>query len=306
MRSEELDRALGATPASFAEKMDQTLCGLKEEKEVKRIALRTVVVFALVTVLLCSTAYALVSKGLEWYYNNRFSAYQENEPDKHQDIMDNLQTDIPQTRTDDPDVSVAVEEVSWAAEHGTLVVSVAATPVDPERYVIYAVDQLDEDGSYMGPDGPVDPDSEERLEHWLWTNDGHGPVEEMIPAGKQLLLFEATRVLCGENNLMGDNYSYDVYTDEEGVCRAVIEYRVEYLAPDYEERIRQKLAAYPDSEAYLLGELDKARQLREMLDASQDGVLTLTIPYRWFLIRIRTIWRCIPAAGRVKSGLTCS
>ena len=33
MRSEELDRALGATPQSFARRMEGTLLELKEEKE---------------------------------------------------------------------------------------------------------------------------------------------------------------------------------------------------------------------------------------------------------------------------------
>ena len=93
MRKEDLDRALGQTPQSFTEAMDRTLHGLKEEKDVKRVAFRTVILVAVIILLLCATAFALMGQGLEWYYNNIFTAYQEHEPEKHQAIMQNLQTD---------------------------------------------------------------------------------------------------------------------------------------------------------------------------------------------------------------------
>ena len=78
MRNEELDRALGETPPSFVHRMDQTLRGLKEEKEMKRVAFCTVVLVTLITQLLFTPAHAHVSPRLELYYNNPFNANQEN------------------------------------------------------------------------------------------------------------------------------------------------------------------------------------------------------------------------------------
>ena len=108
MRKEDLDRALGQTPQSFTEAMDRTLRGLKEEKDVKRVAFRTVILVAVIILLLCATAFALMGQGLEWYYNNIFTAYQEHEPEKHQAIMQNLQTDLPQAKVEDPEIAIAV------------------------------------------------------------------------------------------------------------------------------------------------------------------------------------------------------
>ena len=63
MRKEDLDRALGQTPQSFTEAMDRTLHGLKEEKDVKRVAFRTVILVAVIILLLCATAFALMGQG---------------------------------------------------------------------------------------------------------------------------------------------------------------------------------------------------------------------------------------------------
>lgn len=253
MRSEDFDRALGATPQAFADRMDMTLRGLKEEKEMKRTAFRTVFVFALAAVLLCTTAFAIVSQGLEWYYSNRFTAYQEHDPEKYEAIMANLHTDVVQTAADDPDVHIAVTETSWAAEQGVLVVSVMAAAADPEQTELHPMWNLDADGAYVGEGGATDPsaDGEDRAVHWLWTKNGFGPVAEMIAPGKQLILLEVDAVHLDGERVLGDGSSMDAYVTESGAVHTVLEVRLDA------EGAAEFFAA----------------------DADGDGVITLTVPY---------------------------
>lgn len=282
MRSEDLDRALGATPQSFADRMDQTLLGLKEEKEMKRAAFRTVMVFALVTALLCTTAFALVSQGLEWYYSNRFTAYQKYEPEKHNAIMKNLQTEVPQTPANDPEINISVTETSWSPEQNVLVVSIVASPIDPESTELHPMGNLDQDGSYVSKDDLAlyAGDEEARAEHWLWTEDGHGPVNEMVAPGKQLLLLDADAIYLDDIHLLGDMSSTDAYVTEEGAVHTVLEIRMgDYFDPDFAEIIQQQIASSPDSAEYLTRRLAEVERFRQIIAEDEDGVVTLTIPY---------------------------
>ena len=99
-----LDRALGPTPQPFCERMDATLRSLKEEQQVRKMSWRTALAVALMTVLGVSTAYALLTQGLTWYYENRFTAYQRYEPEKHEAILRNLETQVQQWATEDPEI----------------------------------------------------------------------------------------------------------------------------------------------------------------------------------------------------------
>ena len=90
MRNERMDNAFGHTPEAFTHRIDQTLRNL-EEKPMKQFTLRTALVTALVLALLGSIACAVVFQGMEWYYNNRFTAYQQYEPEKHEAIMSHMQ-----------------------------------------------------------------------------------------------------------------------------------------------------------------------------------------------------------------------
>lgn len=250
MRREDLDRAIGETPQSFADQMNRTLLSLKEEKEMKRITFRTVVIVAIVAALLFTTAYALISQGLEWYYANRFTAYQEHEPEKYDAIMKNLTSEIPQTAAEDPQVKIAVTEASWAEEEKLLVVALTAEAADPEKNELHPMWNLDADGSYVGKDAVIDPqeDSEDRAEHWLWTNHGFGPVDEMIAAGKQLLLLD-----CDEILLDGESLGFagmDAYVDENERVQIVLEMR-----------------------------MDETQQNRLAAAAKENGSLTLTTTY---------------------------
>lgn len=278
MRSEQIDRALGATPQSFADKMDQTLLDLKEEKEMKRAAFRTILVVALVTVLLCSTAYALVSQGLEWYYNNRFTAYQQYEPEKHEAIMAHLQTEVPQTQTEDDEVAVTVTEVSWSTEDRLLVVSLAAVAKEPGKAELHPMWSLDEDGAYVGKENLADyaDDEEARGEHWLWTENGFGPVDEMVAPGKQLLLLEAGSVCLGGKRLMGDMSSMDAYVAEDGTVHTVLEIRLDCLEKDYIQSQECMLTAYPD-QTFRKDNIEVADKLMKLLENAQS--MELTIPY---------------------------
>ena len=60
MRNEQLDRAFGATPDEFVNRIDQTLRALEEEKPMKRFTLRTALVTALLIALLGTMAYAVI------------------------------------------------------------------------------------------------------------------------------------------------------------------------------------------------------------------------------------------------------
>lgn len=224
MRSEDLDRAVGATPQAFAERMNRTLHDLKEEKEMKRFALRTAVLVVLAMLLLGTTAFAIVSQGLDWYYDHRFTAYKELQPEKYEAIKNHLTTDVDQRVCQDGDVNISVTEMSWAEEAGILVIGLTAETVDPDTYELHPFYNLDADGAYVGKDGSIDPseDGEDRAVHWLWTEKGFGPVEEMIAPGKTLLLLKCDSVMLENDNGNLVN-SWDEYVDENGSVHIVME-----------------------------------------------------------------------------------
>jgi len=284
MRIEDLDRALGPTPQSFSEKMTQTLLHLKEEKQVKCIVLRTVLVFALLAALLCSTAYAVITQGLEWYYSHRFSAYQQHEPEKYEAIMSHLQTDLTQN-VFDPDIHIAVQEASWSTEEKVLVVSLVAVPANPELHELHPMWNLDADGAYVGKDAIIDPasDGEERTEHWLWTNAGFGPVDEMLAPGKELLLVDASAVRFEGMEVIGDGSSMDAYVQEDGTVHFVLEIRLDFLDPAHDAELEAYIdlckEQYPESIPLAQQRLADAQQQRELITKDADGLITLTIPY---------------------------
>lgn len=282
MRSEELDRAFGPTPQSFAERMEQTLLNLEEEKPVKRIAFGTVLIAALLALALGTTAYAVVSQGLEWYYNNRFTAYQQYEPEKHSAIMEHIQTEVTQKPTDDPDINITVTETSWAPEQNVLVVSLAATAADPETAELHPMWNLDADGSYVGPENldAYAEDEEARAVHWLWTEKGMGPVEEMVAPGKQLLLLSASEVYLDNIHLMGDMSSTDEYVSEDGTVHTVLEIRMDdYFNQSYAAKVQEMIKASPELADRWNRRLEEVQRFRQIISEDEDGVVTLRVPY---------------------------
>ncbi len=265
MRSEDLDRALGKTPPSFDEKMRRTLRGLPQEKIRQHTSLRRAAALGLALAALCSTAVALVSQGLNWYYNNRFTAYQQHEPERYKAIISHLQTDVVQTRTADDEIDIAVTEVSWAPEQQMMVVELTAVARDTEHMELHPMDNLDVDGAYVGKGnlGLYPYDEEAREEHWLWTEKGFGPVADMIAPDKELLLVECGWVYLDGDLLIGDMSSMDCYVGEDGSAHFIIELRMDFLLQD-------KTA-----------ELDSGdvRLAEKLCSAQEKGELTLTIPY---------------------------
>lgn len=239
MRNERMDNAFGHTPEAFTRRIDQTLRNL-EEKPMKQFTLRTALVTALLLALLGSIAYAVVTQGMEWYYNNRFTAYQQYEPEKHEDIMKHRQTVDEQNVETDDLVRVEVREASWAPEHQTLVILLAAVPQNSEAVELHPAWNLDADGSYVGAENLAlyADDPEVRAEHWLLTEAGFGPVREMMrDPEKQLLLFDTMGVHMADaktgTRLMGDMSSVDCYVNEAGEVMTVIEAHIEQALGEY-------------------------------------------------------------------------
>ena len=282
MRRESLDRAIGPTPPSFSGRMEQTLRTLKEEKEVKRTGFRIIMVFAIIAVLSCTTACALVSRGLEWYYNNRFTAYQEHEPDKYHAIISHLQTEVPQSAAQDPDIRISVDEVSWVPEDHILVVSVTAAAANPEACELHPMWNLDADGSYVGKEhlGEYAEDEEARGEHWLWTGHGYGPVAEMVAPGKQLLLLEAEEIRLEALRLLGDMSSTDAYVTEDGDVHVVIEaHLAQSFDPAFPDIVARRIQEAPEYAAHWQQLLSDWERFQQLLRVHEDGVVTLTLPY---------------------------
>lgn len=282
---ERLQKLYPEMEEDFAQRMKQLIHSLpsqKEDEKVKRWTFQTVIVWALLAMLCMVTAHAVIQYGLDWYYNTRFTAYQEHEPNKHAAIMEHLQTGLSQRVTGDERIHVQVAEASWAQEEQVLVVALTAVPRDAEAYELHPMWNLDADGAYAGEGGTATPsaDGEDRSVHWLWTREGFGPVEEMIAPGKQLLLLETGDVHLGGKTVLGDGSSMDAFVTEDGAVHTVLEVRLEMLADGYEERMRRQIADAPAEHAVWLEERLKTNlDIRRAIEEDQDGVITFSIPF---------------------------
>lgn len=287
----DLDRAFPETPAAFSRRVEQTLLSLKEEP-MKKFTLRAVALTALLILLLAGIAYAAIQFGQEWYYDTRFPAYQEHQPEKHQAIMDNLQKDIAQEISGPAAqlVEVRVLDVSWADTQEVMTLSMVATPRDPKTYELYSLWEIDADGALVGE---IDPNDEEsRLHHWLWTPKGHGlPQDVMVDPAKQLLLVDlGGPLLIGDSQASLPKFSFDGFTTQEGPVMAVLELDLKWLDPEraaarigtakapqgmdeeeYQEMIRQTRQAV----------VDRSRAAAQGIAAHTDeeGLLALRFPF---------------------------
>lgn len=284
MRNEELDRAFGQTPQMFTDRIDQTLQEL-EEKTVKHFSARVVLIAALILALLCGIAYAVISQGQAWYYNNRFTAYQKYEPEKYEAIMHNLQDAPEQSQREDAVVSVVVQDIAWVPEQKLMTISLAARPKNENEAELHPMWNLDPDGSYVGADNleAYEDDDEARSEHWLWTEQGFGPVREMMgDPSKTLYLFDVEMIHIGSScdgvYLMGDGSSLDCFVGEDGSVIAVLETAMPWMDEAYDEEVR---ALRGMSQESIDRCVEMNRSQREALKANtdDDGMLTLTVPY---------------------------
>ena len=269
---------------AFAQRMERMIHGFPAQKEdatVKRLTLHAVLIWALLAVLCMATAYAVIQYGLDWYYDTRFTAYQEHEPEKHAAIMGNLQSVLAQSVTGDERIHVRVTEASWAREEQVMVVALTATPKEPETYELHPMWNLDADGAYVGKGGTEQSasDGEDRAVHWLWTRDGFGPVEQMVTPGKQLLLLDTGNVHLNGNMVLGDGSSMDAFVTDDGVVHTVLEVRLDMLEDSYEETMRQQIAQMPEYAAYMEERLAANLEIRRAILEDEDGKITFTVPF---------------------------
>lgn len=282
MKRDDLDLAYGPTPQSFTDHMDNTLRSLKEDAPVnaKRFTLRTALIAVLIALMLCGIAYAIVAtQGQEWYYSNRFTAYQEHEPEKQQAILNNLQTEVPQEESADSQglISVSVQDYAWAAEQNLFTLSIAARVLCDAEYELYALWELDCDGCYGDVLDPSNPDT--RTEHWLWTPKGYGlPEDVMNDPTKQLLLvdFCGADIWIGDTDVIMPGYSADCFTGEDGASLWVMEMDLNRLDAetiqsnaDLTQEVRDRMLAYAEQANAAIAE-----------NTDADGYLPLRIDYR--------------------------
>ncbi|NLO84117.1 MAG: hypothetical protein GX096_01605 [Clostridiales bacterium] len=303
MKHTDLDRAFRQTPSEFTQSVDLTLGRLEEEKPVKKITMRAILVAALIILLLCSVAYAVISQGQEWYYNNRFTAYQEHSPQKYEAIMGNLQKNLEQETASNPYLNVAVQDAAWLPQEDMLTLSVVATAKEDANAEVYPMMNLDADGSYAGADAVIEPsesgelmDGEDRNVHWLWTSRGFGePDAVMKDPAKKLILFAADSVYIGtaegvraaldqqalglyegsSDGAMIHMNSWDEYVAEDDSAVTVLELKLTFLADDLDARLTQEYGNMAENYA---AEYQTTRAAYDKhVDA--DGMLTLFIPY---------------------------
>ena len=215
-------------------------------------------------------------------YNNRFTAYQEHEPQKHQAIMDNLQIVTRQEQTEGTPVRVTVQDAAWVPQEKLLTVSLRAVEADPQTQELHPMWNLDPDGSYVGDDAEaLAEDEEARSEHWLLTEKGFGPVREMMNDGsKELLLFEADRVLLGTPDnaveIVGNGSSMDSFVGEDGAVITVLKMELPWLDEGYEAQVMAREGMEEAQKERLVTQAQKAR---EALSAQAGGELSLCVPY---------------------------
>lgn len=227
MKRKDLDHAFDPTPHIFINRVDAVLQTIKEDEPVKKFTIRTVMVALLYTMLFCSIAFAIVlTQGQEWYYNNLFTAYQENNPEKQQAIFAHLETDIQQEPSKDSNglVEVTVQDYAWVPSQNLFTLSLAARVKDSGTYELHPKMDMDPDG-YWAP--TLDPKvKESRTEHWLSTEQGFGlPADVMNDPNKTLLLADmgSHHILIGDSNVELIPYSFDSFTGDDGAVIAVME-----------------------------------------------------------------------------------
>lgn len=303
MKNIDLDRAFKQTPLCFSENIDLTLERLEEEKPVRKITMRAILIAALIILLLCSVAYAVISQGQEWYYNNRFTAYQENSPQKYEAIMGSLQKDLEQEDADNSYLDVAVQDAAWLPQENMLTVSVVAKAKEDSNIEVYPKGNLDTDGSYVGADAVIEQsdsdelmDGEDRNVHWLWTPRGFGPPDTVMKdPSKKLILFEANSVYIGtekgvqatlDQQALGiyegspdgaaiQMNSWDEYVTEDDSAVAVLELDLTFLADDLDAQLSE---SYGEMAENYTAQYHATRNAFDKY-VDEDGMLSLCIPY---------------------------
>ncbi len=235
---ERMDRAFGTTPASFGQAMQEALakCEPRPKKSARRAPAKMIVIAAALA-LLCGAALAAVNNyGMDWWFTGRWSYIRRLYPALYREVMNCLQTDIPQESSLETDgLRVIVAEAAYLAESGKTYVEIEVENLRPE-YEMHPAFNMDVDGAL----------GEEHDLHWLWTKKGFGvPEKVMDDPGKTLLLYEGETLYVpgvDDGKEEGDMLAYsggcDVVRGEDG--------RVLILLECWED-----IARYADAEGWL-------------------------------------------------------
>ena len=193
-----------------------------------------------------------------------------------------------------------MQDVSWAPAEGVATLSLAVQPLSPGDE-LHSLWSLDEDGCWDDVPDAEDPDI--RTEHWLWTEKGHGPPQDMMddPAKRLLLLDDGdSHVYIGTDGdtILPPNYA-DQFRSETGAVISVLEFDLTQLDP---EQIRRQSDAFvfdpewginenewqENQVAQLQAALQYAEAANAAIAANTDAAGLLTLRYEY---------RVIPFAG---------
>lgn len=270
-----LNRMTGEIPAETHRAFLSAACPGKETTIVKK-KISVGLVFALVLILVTVAAIAAgIVYDLKWWYGERTA---ETDPEFMQKMLDNRITEPEQQQTEDSLVDVKVREVSWMPNEGKLIVSIQAKAKDPEHFELHGRYAMDADGAYDPDFVPdmYDEDSEGHAEHWLWRENTDpdaderfrsGPVPQMMDdSSKRLLLFEGKELAPLEKTELFGYASMDELRTPEGEVLYLFEYSQDWMKQDYDRRMEEYAADYPNMKEYAESQIAKAREARETLN----------------------------------------
>ena len=246
----------------------------------RKIRWSAVILTLLLLMSVTAVAAGVVYYGQAWYYDYYYASYKENNPEQYAAIMANLTEPTTFAQQEDDLVAVTVQDVSWVPEEKLMTLSVRISARQMEICELHPMMNLDADGAYMGPDGPIEPGSEEHLEHYLWTDEGYGPVAQMMddPA-RQLILFDPGTL---ELNGMPSSYGYNVIRVEESDTQdyllCFMECHLDWLDPLYDEQQRAQMVDYPGHAEEFEARIQAAQQARKLL-AEQPVDVKVTLSY---------------------------
>ena len=243
----ERERVFGSVPEVVERRMSYALKHLEEEAPMKK---RTIPVLVLVLLLaLVGIAYATVSSGLKWYYENRFN-YGGMLPE---DVQQRIQSDIFQSvNVENPFAHVVITGAAWMGEdvyqdRETLDIHIKATVKQPEKYEMVHVYAIDVDGARGEEERREHPQYGDRAdEAWLWAYGSYGPLDQIMKEpDKELLLYgewsENILWVEGAKGFPLSVASSDMYMDEE-TNEVIVNYNLRFTEEDI-----QTLRTYADA-----------------------------------------------------------
>lgn len=241
MKEKELRARLNAMfgdvpPEVHSAFMQAVTSGKEQEMKKHPKSFKLVIVLVVLTVLLCTTAYATSSGHLAWFYNQVDQMTKELHPEKYNAILDNVRT-MPQQEVQESDeINLEVTEVSYVENLKLLNFIASFSAKAPDSAEVYAYNNLDVDGAYGEPQGPDDEDAHSM--HYLWRRTGYGAIPEMMSDPTKAVYFvEIRNIMLGNMPLMTASF---VTEDEQGTsiyqCKIDLS-RIDWTAEDIADAI---------------------------------------------------------------------